>query len=74
MGVSVDVVMAAARNAFVTPLGLAHDQWLHLHPEDLGDLREKLNVEGLGSVHGVKVKADMDIPKGEVRLVRAYRI
>lgn len=74
MGLSVDTVIAAARNAFVTPLGLAHDQWLLIHPEDLGDLREKLEVKGLGMVHGVKIKADMDTPKGEVRLTRAYKV
>ena len=74
MALAVETVIAAARNAFVTPLGLAHDQWLLIHPEDLGELRDKLKVKGLGMVCGIRVRADLDIPKGEVRLTRAYKV
>ena len=68
------MITAAARLAFVTPLGLATGQWLLLHPEDLGELRKKLKATGLGSINGILIKPSLDTPKGEARVVRAYSV
>ena len=74
MSLCVDTVIAAARNAFVTPLGLAHDQWMLMHPTDFLELRKTLKVEGIGMINGIVVKPSLDIPKGEVRVVKAYEV